>query len=97
MAEIYDRKCAGGEEIEISFRPMLPKIYEIMLPSLESRMNFINVGYKHAALYRYVHGSGINCSHAKVLTDKTKLLNSTLSKLLNVNGILEQHDYLNKE
>lgn len=76
---------------------MIPKIYDVIFPSVEARLNFINAGYKHIAFYKYIHGTCINCDHAKIIIDKTKLLSAIITKLLNVNGILEHQEYLNTE
>lgn len=80
------------EDIEIQFLPMLPKIYDLMLPSLEARMNFINIGYRHVAFRRYTRSEDVSCTHRDIIFNKTKQLSSILAKLLNVNGILEQQE-----
>lgn len=76
----------------IRFEPMLPKVYELTLPSMDSRLNFINVGKRHAAFLRHVYGECNNCSHATVLNEKMKLFTAVITKLLDVNGILERRD-----
>ncbi|AEQ32160.1 protein UL51 [Cynomolgus macaque cytomegalovirus strain Ottawa] len=77
------------DELEVSFEPMLPRVYELMLPSLDARLNFINAGQKYAAFLKYVHGECSSCNHAQILNEKTKLLTAIVNKLMDINGILE--------
>ena len=93
---LYEQVCEQGREFEVVFYPMLPRLYEMMVPSLEARLNFLSVGYRHVAFSRYVHGD-VDCVHREVMAQKMVLLTSILSKLLNVNGILEHQEYLNTE
>lgn len=91
-----DRFCdvalAGPGGPEVCFEPMLPRVYEIMLPSMDARLNFINVGRRHAAFLRHVYGVCGECGHGEILRGKVKLLAAILTKLLDVNGILERKD-----
>ncbi|AGT99229.1 DNA packaging protein [Suid betaherpesvirus 2] len=87
---LYQEIMQSDGNIEIDFKPMLPKMYEVMLPSLDSRLNFINIGQKHMAFCRYIYGTH-RCSHSDIVQNKTKQLNILLTKLLDVNGILDQH------
>lgn len=87
----YDETFPDDVRIPIRFEPMLPKVYEIMLPSLDAKLNLINVGRRHAALLRHVYGN-CRCTHADIMNQKTRLLTAVLTKLLDVNGILERKD-----
>ncbi|AAK57100.1 T51 [Tupaiid betaherpesvirus 1] len=87
---LYERLGAAADEFPVAFEPMLPRVYEIMLPSLDARLNFVNVGRRHAAFLRYVYGERVDCEHAHIVREKTKLLTAILTKLLDVNGILER-------
>ena len=93
--EILYEQLSSRVEIEIAFLPMLPKLYDIMLPSLDARLHFINVGYRHLTYLKYLHHRANQCSHSEIIKKKIKLRTSILSKLLNVNGILEHQEYLN--
>ncbi|AEV80912.1 DNA packaging protein UL33 [Saimiriine betaherpesvirus 4] len=91
MTETVD----GDLELEdsyIKFEPMLPKVYELLLPSLDARLNFVNAGQKYAAFFKYVYGQSPSCSHAEILCDKTKLLTAIVTKLMDINGILEEKE-----
>lgn len=88
---MYDQFYGDRGVDVIRFEPMLPKVYELMLPSMDSRLNFINVGRRHAAFMRHVYGD-CKCSHATVLNEKMKLFTAVITKLLDVNGILERRD-----
>lgn len=82
-----------GSGVEaIRFEPMLPRVYELTLPSIDSRLNFISVGRRHAAFLRHVYGSCSGCAHAVVLNEKMKLFTAVITKLLDVNGILERRE-----
>ncbi|AEV80757.1 DNA packaging protein UL33 [Aotine betaherpesvirus 1] len=81
-----------AEEPYVKFEPMLPKLYELLLPSLDARLNFVNAGQKHAAFFKYVYGQRATCSHAEILCSKTKLLTAIVAKLMDINGILEEKD-----
>lgn len=84
----------GNDGIDVlRFEPMLPRVYELTLPSMDSRLNFINVGRRHAAFLRHVYGDCRGCVHAAVLNEKMKLFTAVITKLLDVNGILEHRDY----
>lgn len=85
---LYDELEFGDREPLVCFEPMLPKVYDVMLPSLDARLNFIGVGKRHAAFLRHFHNGGVRCRHADILSEKTKLLTAILTKLLDVNGIL---------
>lgn len=89
---LYDTLVQNGTEFPVRFEPMLPKVYEIMLPSLDAKLNFMNVGQRHAAFLRHVYGTCTGCAHADILKRKKLLLTAILSKLLDINGILEQKD-----
>ncbi|QQL09867.1 Ba82 [Baboon cytomegalovirus] len=78
-----------NDDFEVSFEPMLPRVYELLLPSLDARLNFVNAGQKYAAFLKYVHGECSSCSHAQILQEKTKLLTAIVNKLMDINGILE--------
>ncbi|ANC96588.1 DNA packaging protein UL33 [macacine betaherpesvirus 9] len=95
--ELLYEKLSSQREFEIAFFPMLPRLYDIMLPSLDSRLQFINVGYKHLAYLKYLNHQRNSCTHSDVLRKKVKLLTAILSKLLNINGILDQQEYLNTD
>ncbi|AFK83881.1 B51 [miniopterid betaherpesvirus 1] len=92
LCRFYDELMLDVNEPDIRFEPMLPKVYEIMLPSLDAKINLINVGQRHAAFLRHVYGSCGDCVHAEILRNKVKLLTVILTKLLDVNGILERKD-----
>ncbi|AEV80416.1 DNA packaging protein UL33 [Cercopithecine betaherpesvirus 5] len=77
------------DDFEVRFEPMLPRVYELLLPSLDARLNFVNAGQKYAAFLKYVHGECSSCSHAQILQEKTKLLTAIVNKLMDINGILE--------
>ncbi|AFX83375.1 B51 [Murid betaherpesvirus 8] len=86
-------KFFGDRGVDVvRFDPMLPKVYELTLPSIDSRLNFINVGRRHAAFLRHVHGECDGCVHAAVLNEKMKLFTAVITKLLDVNGILERRE-----
>lgn len=89
---LYDTLARDGADFAVCFEPMLPKVYEIMLPSLDAKLNFVNVGQRHAAFLRHGYGPCANCAHADILKRKNVLLTAILSKLLDINGILEQKD-----
>lgn len=93
---LYD-EVSCREEIKVDFKPMIPKLYELLLPSVESKLNFINVAYRNIAFYRCEYSAESQCSHSEILSEKVKMLNSILNKLLNVSGILDDYDSLNKE
>ncbi|APZ76264.1 DNA packaging protein [Murid herpesvirus 3] len=90
---LYDDICRT-QDIEIDFVPMLPKIYDVLLPSLDARLNFLNVGNRHLSLFKYLHGCNIDCKHSAIVSEKINLLNTVISKLLNVNCILEEQEAL---
>lgn len=78
---------------DLIFKPMLPRVYDIMLPSIDARLNFINVGQKYTAFVRHGKKGGCDaCAHKDILLDKTRLLTAILTKLLDVNGILDRKD-----
>lgn len=87
---LYDEFYPEGSEVRLCFEPMLPRVYDIMLPSLDARLNLISVGKKYAALLRYVHVGGVQCAHREVIQQKVKVLAAIITKLLDVNGILER-------
>lgn len=89
---LYERLLADGRLDALRFEPMLPRVYELTLPSIDSRLNFISVGRRHAAFFRHVYGSCSGCDHAAVLHEKMKLFTAVITKLLDVNGILERRD-----
>uniref|UniRef100_A0AAU7E1Z4 DNA packaging protein UL33 n=1 Tax=Hipposideros bat herpesvirus TaxID=3141919 RepID=A0AAU7E1Z4_9VIRU len=89
---MYDEMRANGWEPEVCFEPMLPRVYDIMLPSLDAKLNLINVGRRHAAVLRHMYGSQVKCRHSDVLQNKVRLLTAILTKLLDINGILEKKD-----
>nr|WEG68783.1 DNA packaging protein UL33 [Mastomys natalensis cytomegalovirus 1]WEG68919.1 DNA packaging protein UL33 [Mastomys natalensis cytomegalovirus 1]WEG71147.1 DNA packaging protein UL33 [Mastomys natalensis cytomegalovirus 1] len=89
---LYDRFFGERGVDVIRFEPMLPRVYELTLPSIDSRLNFMNVGRRHAAFMRHVYGSCETCSHAAVLNEKMKLFTAVITKLLDVNGILERRE-----
>lgn len=86
----YDDMRANGWEPELCFEPMLPRVYEIMLPSLDAKLNLVNSGRRHAAILRYCHAHQINCIHVDIVRRKIKLLTAILTKLLDINGILDK-------
>nr|WRQ19889.1 MAG: protein m51 [Herpesviridae sp.] len=92
LEKVFDQLVAGGDEPVISFEPMLPRIYEITLPSLDARLNFISVGRRHVAFLRHVYGGCTGCVHAEIITEKMRLFSAILTKLLDVNGILERRE-----
>lgn len=89
---LYERLLADGRMDALRFEPMLPRVYELTLPSIDSRLNFISVGRRHAAFLRHFYGECSECDHATVLNEKMKLFTAVITKLLDVNGILERRD-----
>ncbi|ACE95238.1 M51 protein [Murid betaherpesvirus 1] len=89
---LFERFFGDGGADAIRFEPMLPRVYELTLPSIDSRLNFINVGRRHAAFLRHVYGGCDRCEHAAVLNEKMKLFTAVITKLLDVNGILERRE-----
>nr|WEG71978.1 DNA packaging protein UL33 [Murid betaherpesvirus 2] len=89
---LYERLLADGRLDALRFEPMLPRVYELTLPSIDSRLNFISVGRRHAAFLRHVYGPCSGCEHAAVLHEKMRLFTAVITKLLDVNGILERRD-----
>uniref|UniRef100_A0AAU7E254 DNA packaging protein UL33 n=1 Tax=Lemniscomys rat herpesvirus TaxID=3141920 RepID=A0AAU7E254_9VIRU len=75
---------------------MLPRIYEMTLPSIDARLNFISVGRRHVAFLRHVYGRCTDCVHAEILGEKMRLFTAILTKLLDVNGILERREGLDE-
>ncbi|AGE09972.1 encapsidation protein U35 [Elephant endotheliotropic herpesvirus 1A] len=75
-------------EPDINFLQMLPTLYELLLPTLESRLNFINVGHRHETFLRFIYHPK-DCSHAKVVLGKVDELNATISKLLDINSLVD--------
>lgn len=96
LEAVYDRLVADGNEPVISFEPMLPRIYEMTLPSIDARLNFISVGRRHVAFLRHVYGRCTDCVHAEILGEKMRLFTAILTKLLDVNGILERREGLDE-
>nr|UTO68723.1 UL51 [Human betaherpesvirus 5] len=80
------------DDLLLQFEPMLPRVYDLLLPSLDARLNFVNAGQKYAAFLKYVHGDCATCSHGEILREKTQLLTAIVSKLMDINGILEGKD-----
>lgn len=89
---LYEKFLADGRMNVLRFEPMLPRVYELTLPSIDSRLNFISVGRRHAAFLRHLYGECSECDHAAVLNEKMKLFTAVITKLLDVNGILERRD-----
>nr|QXV67806.1 DNA packaging protein UL51 [Panine betaherpesvirus 2] len=82
------------DDLLVQFEPMLPRVYDLLLPSLDARLNFVNAGQKYAAFLKYVHGECASCSHGQILREKTQLLTAIVTKLMDINGILEGKDEL---
>ncbi|UEH20504.1 encapsidation protein U35 [Elephant endotheliotropic herpesvirus 2] len=78
--------CGGVPDI--NFVQMLPTLYELLLPTLESRLNFINVGQRHETFLKFIYHAK-DCSHANVVRGKVEELNATISKLLDINSLVD--------
>ncbi|ALM25985.1 encapsidation protein U35 [Proboscivirus elephantidbeta4] len=73
---------------DVTFVPMIPTLYDLLLPTLESRLNFINVGQRLETFLKYIYRPQ-NCSHAGVVRSKVAELNATIAKLLDINGLVD--------
>lgn len=89
---LYEMIPDGAPPEGLRFDPMLPRVYELTLPSIDSRLNFISVGRRHTAFLRHVYGNCRDCAHASVLQEKMALFSAVITKLLDINGILERRE-----
>lgn len=79
----------GNEELY--FCPMLPTLYDVLLPTLESRLNFINVGQRHVSFIKYIYGD-VCCDHTATIQAKIENFGHIVTKLLDINSILETQE-----
>lgn len=81
----------SGENPEICFHPMLPRLYELLLPTLESRVNFINVGQRYVSLLKYLSRDNV-CEHMSLVKEKIDLFDQIVGRLLDINSVLENNE-----